>query len=278
MKVLFNVLTVFVLLFSSGCSQKYSLERKLWLLEKQALDAVADPNQIVDARLEGLVKETDVLLPLAKSRGLGVRARLLKAILLAGLGKDAEAIAIGDEIGEKENKVMFYDGLGKWFLKRKEFKSALRCFDKGLSAVKGSPLYYKGLVDLYLVAKEAGQGARYYSFVKEEYDKAVSSDKPVVRYMGEKGLSRFYLATGDIGRSIDQLDSIAKNKDYPEKLRAKAFIDKVLVLLKDRRIEEAKSALAKAEDYDVPEEVQAKVEKMIDLVEEKSNKQGKPGA
>ncbi len=267
------ILTAVVL--SLGCSQRYSLERRLYFLEKKALEAVADPNQIVDAQINNLMRETDLLLPSAESRGLGSRALLLKAILLSSQGKDNQSMDLASEIGDKKGKFAFLDGLGKWYMKKRDYKNALRCFSQEMELVKGSPFYYKGLVNLYLVAKQAGKADDYGKMVTQAFEKAMSSQKPLERYLGEKGMANFKLVTGDLQGALEIMNSIEENGKYPLQLRAKALIDRMTIFLKEGNIADAKAEVKKASGLKMPGKLIERMNQMVNAVEKKGEKQPK---
>jgi len=265
------ILTAVVL--SLGCSQRYDLERRLYFLEKKALSAVADPNQIVDAQINSLIRETDLLLPSAESRGLGSRALLLKAILLSSQGKNNQSINLAREIEDKKDKFMFLDGLGKWYMKKRDHKNALGCFSQEMELVKGSPFYYKELVNLYLVAKQAGRADDYGEMVKQAFEKAMLSKKPLERYLGEKGMANFKLVMGDLQGALEIMNSVEENDKYPLQLRAKALIDRMTIFLKEGNIDDAKAEVRKASGLKMPGKLIKKMNQMINTVEKRGKKQ-----
>ncbi len=258
----------------SGCSQRYSLERQLWGLERKVDKAVADPNQMVEGQLNILLKEAQSLESSAKERGLAPRALRIEAILLAALGKNREAIALGDKLETQKDKVAFYNALSKWFLRKKDYNNALSCFEKGLAPVKGSILYYKGLTDMYIVAKSAGKGDKYYSIAEAEYKKAIDSDKEALKYVGMTGLVRLYLASGKVNDAMDILSEISSDGKYPEKVRARAFLDRILLLLKNKNIDGAKQILEQIKSAGLKPEFVNQVSALIDKAQGAQTKSG----
>ncbi len=265
-----------LVIFFSGCSRQYSLERRIYKEGIKVSRAVLASENIPDLQYKALMESLDELEKDCKDRNLELPVIRYKALLYAASSDLASVDKLLKDINAFQRKLVA-DSVFLLLLKKKNYDIAMKFLDifekysKEDPAVKDSLPFLRCFVGL----KKGEKGLC--SEAIDVYSSRTNLDDPKERFVGWRGLFLTYSLLGDRDRALSSLNSIVNDEDMPIGVVIAGLRQEmgILLAIKDySKIKELlENFLVKYSDK-VPPESKQQIKDFITLLEKRAGKEG----
>ncbi len=264
-----------LVLFFSGCSRQYSLERRIYKEGLKVSKAVLATDNIPELQYKTLMQSLDELEKDCKDRNLELPVIRYKALLYAANSDLASVDRLLKDLDAFQRKLIA-DSVFLILVRKKNYDTALKFLDifekysKEDPAVKDSLPFLRCFVGL----RKGEKGLCTQAI--DIYSSRTTLEDPKERFVGWRGLFLTYSLLGDRDKAISSLNSIVDDKDMPIGVVIAGLRQEMglLLALKDySRIKELLERFLEKYSDKVPAESKQQIKDFITLLEKKAGKE-----